>query len=76
LWIFTFGASASYSREQAAQAHRLPESGEPHEELILKHRRPREAYGVPSGVNNILVVNKVTVPGRITTILVKESLGI
>ncbi|HEV2309337.1 MAG TPA: LUD domain-containing protein [Acidimicrobiia bacterium] len=41
----------------------------------LEDRRARAAYGVPSGVNNVLVINKVVVPGRITTILVNESLG-
>jgi hypothetical protein len=30
---------------------------------------------VPSGVNNILVINKVMTPGRITAIIVKERLG-
>jgi hypothetical protein len=41
----------------------------------LEDLRAREAYGVPSGVNNVLVINKVLVPGRITAILVQESLG-
>jgi len=41
----------------------------------LEDLRARQAYGVPSGVNNILVVNRVVVPGRITAILVDESLG-
>jgi hypothetical protein len=41
----------------------------------LEDRRAREAYGVPSGVNNVLVINKVVVPGRITAILVHEPLG-
>ena len=41
----------------------------------LEDHRARQAYGVPSGVNNILGINKVTAPGRITTILVHESLG-
>jgi hypothetical protein len=30
---------------------------------------------VPSGVNNILIVNKVITPGRITAIIVNERLG-
>jgi hypothetical protein len=30
---------------------------------------------VPSGVNNILVINKVMTLGRITAIIVKERLG-
>jgi hypothetical protein len=41
----------------------------------LEDRRARLAYGVPSGVNNILVINKVVTPGRITVILVNDSLG-
>jgi YkgG family uncharacterized protein len=43
--------------------------------LPLEDRRAREAYGVPSGVNNILVINRVITPGRITALLVRESLG-
>jgi hypothetical protein len=41
----------------------------------LEDRRAREAYGVPSGVNNVLVVNQPIPPGRITAILVNEPLG-
>ena len=41
----------------------------------LEDRRAREAYGVPSGVNNILIINRVVTPGRVTAILVRESLG-
>ena len=41
----------------------------------LEDRRAREAYGVPSGVNNVLVINKVMALGRITIILVNEPLG-
>jgi hypothetical protein len=41
----------------------------------LEDQRARQAYGVPSGVNNILIVNKVIAPGRINAILVKEPLG-
>ena len=41
----------------------------------LEDQRARTVMGVPSGVNNILIVNKVVVPGRITAILVKERLG-
>jgi hypothetical protein len=41
----------------------------------LEDLRAKEAYGVPSGVNNVLVINKVLAPGRITAILVRESLG-
>ena len=41
----------------------------------LEDQRAREAYGVRSGVNNVLVISKATRPGRITAILVNESLG-
>ena len=41
----------------------------------LEDLRAREAYGVPSGVNNVLIINKVMAPGRITAILVNKSLG-
>jgi len=30
---------------------------------------------MPSGVNNILVINKVVTPGRVTAIIVNERLG-
>ncbi len=40
-----------------------------------RHPRNRRAYGVPSGVNNILIINKAVTPGRITAIIVKERLG-
>lgn len=41
----------------------------------LEDRRAREAYGVPSGVNNVLIINRVMAPGRVTAILVAESIG-
>jgi hypothetical protein len=41
----------------------------------LEDRRARLAYGVPSGVNNILIINRAVAHGRITVVLVKESLG-
>jgi hypothetical protein len=41
----------------------------------LEDRRAREAYGVASGVNNILIINKVVMPSRVTAILVGEPLG-
>ena len=41
----------------------------------LEDLRARQAYGVPSGVNNVLIINKVMAPGRITAILVNKSLG-
>jgi len=43
--------------------------------LPLEDHRAREAYGVGSGVNNVLIVNRSLAPGRITVILVRESLG-
>lgn len=41
----------------------------------LEDRRARQAYGVPSGVNNVLIVNKVIAPDRITVIVVGQPLG-
>jgi hypothetical protein len=36
---------------------------------------PGQAHGVPSGVNNILIINKVMTPGRVTAITVSERPG-
>ena len=41
----------------------------------LEDARARQAYGLPSGVNNILIINKVVTAERITAILVNERLG-
>jgi hypothetical protein len=41
----------------------------------LEDRRAREAYGVPSGVNNILIINRSITPSRISAVLVRQSLG-
>ncbi len=41
----------------------------------LEDARARKAYGVGSGINKLLVVNKEFSPGRITIIFVKENLG-
>ncbi len=41
----------------------------------LEDRRAREAYGVPSGVNNVLIINRVVTPNRVHAILVREPLG-
>jgi LUD domain len=41
----------------------------------LEDARARRAYGVPSGVNNILIINKAITAGRVTAIIVKERLG-
>jgi hypothetical protein len=36
---------------------------------------PGESTGVPSGVNNILIINTVVAAGAVTAIIVKERLG-
>ncbi|HEV3212003.1 MAG TPA: LUD domain-containing protein [Acidimicrobiales bacterium] len=41
----------------------------------LEDLRARQAYGVPSGVNNLLIINRVVAPDRVTAILVGERLG-
>jgi hypothetical protein len=41
----------------------------------LEDHRAREAYGVQSAVNNVLVINRAMGEGRITVILVEEALG-
>ncbi len=41
----------------------------------LEDERTRKAYGMPSAVNKILIINKEAMPERITVILVKENLG-
>jgi hypothetical protein len=41
----------------------------------LEDRRAREAYGVPSGVNNLLIINRAITPSRISAVLVRQSLG-
>lgn len=41
----------------------------------LEDERAQKAYGVRSGVNKILIINKEVRPGRITVLLVKEKLG-
>lgn len=43
--------------------------------LPLEDERARKAYGMPSAVNKILIINKEVNPQRITVILVKEKLG-
>jgi LUD domain len=37
--------------------------------------RAREAYGIGSGVNKVLVINREYMPDRITVILVQQELG-
>src|SRR6185312_16771255 len=41
----------------------------------LEDVRARQAYGVASGVNNLVIINTTIAPGRITAILVNEQLG-
>jgi len=41
----------------------------------LEDARARLAYGVPSGVNNILIINNVMAPGQVAAIIVNERLG-
>ena len=41
----------------------------------LEDARARQVYGVGSGVNKVMIVNREVMPGRITLILVKEKLG-
>lgn len=41
----------------------------------LENERAQKAYGMKSGVNKILIINKEITPGRITVIFVKEKLG-
>ena len=41
----------------------------------LEDAGARRAYGVPSGVNNILIINKVITADRVTAIIVSERLG-
>ena len=41
----------------------------------LEDARAQEAYGVHSGINKILVINREIEPGRITVVLVNEVIG-
>lgn len=41
----------------------------------LEDARAQKAYGMRSGVNKILIINKEMTPERITVIFVKENLG-
>ena len=43
--------------------------------LPLEDARAFEAYGIHSGVNKVLIINREIVPGRITVVLVDEVLG-
>ena len=41
----------------------------------LEDARAQAAYGIHSGVNKVLVINREIIPGRITVVLVDEALG-
>ena len=41
----------------------------------LEDARAQEAYGIHSGVNKIVIINREIVPGRITVVLVDEAIG-
>lgn len=43
--------------------------------LPLENERAMRAYGKPSAVNKILIINQEVVPGRLNIIFVKEKLG-
>lgn len=43
--------------------------------LPLEDKRALKAYGMHSGVNKLLIINKEFTPNRITLVLVKEKLG-
>ncbi len=41
----------------------------------LEDARAQAAYGIRSGVNKLLIINREITPGRITVVLVDEVLG-
>jgi L-lactate utilization protein LutC len=41
----------------------------------LEDARAMEAYGMHSGINKVLIINREIVPGRVTVVLVDEVLG-
>jgi LUD domain len=41
----------------------------------LEDARAQAAYGIHSGVNKVLIINREIIPGRITVVLVHEALG-
>jgi hypothetical protein len=43
--------------------------------LPLEDARALDAYGIHSGVNKVLIINREIVPGRITVVLVDQVLG-
>jgi hypothetical protein len=50
--------------------HRIDEYAYP-----LEDARAQAAYGIRSGVNKVLVINREITPGRITVVLVDEVIG-
>ena len=41
----------------------------------LEDARAQAAYGVHSGVNKVLIINREITPGRLTVVFVDEALG-
>jgi L-lactate utilization protein LutC len=57
-------------RDMEEAVRRIEEYAYPRED-----ERLREAKGVPSGVNKVLLIQKEIQPGRVTMVIVKEELG-
>ena len=43
--------------------------------LLLEDAGAQAAYGIHSGANKILIINREVNPGRITVVLVDEAIG-
>jgi hypothetical protein len=43
--------------------------------LPLESARAQEAYGQPSAVNRLLILNAEPFPGRCTVLLLREAIG-
>ncbi|MFD9910289.1 LUD domain-containing protein [Streptomyces sp. NPDC059063] len=43
--------------------------------LPLENERAQQAYGVPSSLNRVLILNKEPQPGRGTVLLIREAIG-
>ena len=67
--IWVVGSQKIVSDREAA-FKRIYEYSFPRED-----QRAREAYGIGSGVNKVLIVNREFIPDRVTVILVKQELG-
>lgn len=67
LWVV---GSQKIVPDRAAAFQRIDDYSLPRED-----ERAREAYGIGSGVNKVLVVNREFMAGRITVILVTQELG-